>query len=143
MPVAAVAPTVRVRLELTPAVTEVGLKPALTPVGRPEMLRAMLSALPETTAVPMLLLPAAPWATETLPGLALIEKSLVAVEPGRLTVSKVALPRALVLWLVTASPASTLVGRAMVWVEPGMSVQVTPSGLVEALKVLVERTMRR
>ena len=53
------------------------MKPAVTPVGRPEMLRAMLSALPETTAVLMLLLPAAPWATERLAGLALIEKSLV------------------------------------------------------------------
>ena len=35
-----------------------------------------------------------------------------------------------VLWAVTASPASSDAGRATVAVEPGMRVQVTPSGEV-------------
>lgn len=48
----------------------------------------------------------------------------------RLTVSKVAVPRTPALWLVMAIPARTVVGRAMVWEEPAMSGQVTPSGLV-------------
>jgi hypothetical protein len=63
-------------------VTLVGLKAAVTPAGRPEIERAMLSALPDTRAVPMLLVPAAPCTTETLPGLALIEKSLDGGEPA-------------------------------------------------------------
>jgi hypothetical protein len=59
------------------AVIEVGLKPAVTPDGRPLAERPMLSAVPETTAVLIVLVPAAPWATETEVGFALMEKSFV------------------------------------------------------------------
>ncbi len=68
---------VRVRVELPPALTEAGLKPAVTPDGRPLAARLMLSALPETRAVLIVLVPDAPWATETEVGLALMEKLFV------------------------------------------------------------------
>ncbi len=121
--------------------TLAGLKVPVTPAGAPERDSPMLSALPETRVVLTLVPPEVPWTTETLAGLAAIAKSLgVVVESA--TVSKVALPRALTVWLVTASPARTPAGRAIVIEAPGTAVQVAPSGLVEAVKVLVERTIR-
>ena len=69
---------VRVRVELPPAVTEVGTKPAVTPLGSTLVTaRATDSAEPETTAVLIVLVPAAPWATERLDGVALMLKSFV------------------------------------------------------------------
>ena len=47
-----------------------------TPEGSPPAVRATACAVPEVTAVAIVLAPDAPWTTETLAGLALIEKSL-------------------------------------------------------------------
>ena len=70
-------PTVKVSVELPPVVTELGLKAAVTPLGNPVIERATVSAEPDTGAVLMVLVPCAPWATESEAGLALMEKSLV------------------------------------------------------------------
>ena len=76
MPGAAVpAPTVRV--ELPPAVTEVGLTVAVAPAGVPLTVRLTVSAEPLVTAVEIVDVPFAPCTSERLAGLALIEKSFV------------------------------------------------------------------
>ena len=82
MPVAALPLTVSVSVELPPAVTEAGAKAPVTPLGRPLIVRATDSAEPETTAVLIVLVPAAPWATGTAAGLALIEKSFGTLPAG-------------------------------------------------------------
>ena len=85
VPGAVPVPTVKVSVELTPALTDAGLNAAVAPEGRPLVLKAMLSALPLVIAVEMVGPPVPPCATETLVGFALIEKSLGAVTV-RLTV---------------------------------------------------------
>ena len=65
-----------VRVALPPAVTDVGLSDAVAPVGRPLALSEIDSALPLVTAVEIVDVPEPPAVTETLAGLALIEKSL-------------------------------------------------------------------
>jgi hypothetical protein len=75
---AAAVPLLMVRVELPPAVTEVGLNDPLAPDGRPETLRLTDWALPLVTAVAMVEVPAAPCAMLTLDGLAEMEKSLPA-----------------------------------------------------------------
>ncbi len=60
-----------------PAVTEVGLNDAVAPVGRPEALRLTVCALPEVTAVLIVLVPDAPCAMLKLDGEALMVKSFV------------------------------------------------------------------
>jgi len=67
------APTVSV--ELPPAVTEVGLSVAVAPAGAPVTVRFTVSAVPLVTAVEMVDVPLAPCASESVVGLALIEKS--------------------------------------------------------------------
>ena len=69
--------TVKVRVEEPPAVTEVGLKPAVMPEGKPLTESATHSALPEATVVEMLVDPLVPDTTGTVFGAAPIEKSLV------------------------------------------------------------------
>jgi hypothetical protein len=51
------APTVKVSVELPPALTDAGLKTAVVPEGRPLVLNAMLSALPPVIAVEMVEVP--------------------------------------------------------------------------------------
>ena len=70
-----------VRVEELPELTEVGLKLALAPLGRPEILNEMLWAEPEVVAVVIVLVALLAWLRLRLEGLALIEKSLVVVEP--------------------------------------------------------------
>lgn len=60
-----------------PAVTEVGLKLALAPLGSPLTLSATVCAEPLVTAVLMVEVPLEPCTIDTLGGEALIEKSLV------------------------------------------------------------------
>jgi hypothetical protein len=72
------APETRVRVEELPAVTDDGLKLAEAPVGRPLAERLTAWAEPLVTAVESVVVPLAPCATETLDGLAAIEKSFVA-----------------------------------------------------------------
>jgi hypothetical protein len=69
------APTETDNVELPPALTEAGLRLAVTPAGAPLTLRLTVPAAPEVTAVLIVALPAAPWATLIDAGLALIEKS--------------------------------------------------------------------
>ena len=74
-PAATAGPTLKVKVEEPPAVTEAGAKPVVTPDGAPVVERATDSATPETTLVETfaeLLLPAE---TETVGGVAAIEKS--------------------------------------------------------------------
>jgi hypothetical protein len=73
--VAVLDPTVSVSVELPPAVTEVGFRLPLAPEGRPETARLTFWAAPDVTAVLMVLVPEPPWATVTVEGFALIEKS--------------------------------------------------------------------
>ena len=75
VPVVAVAEAVSVSVDEPPEFTAAGANDAVTPLGRPLALRAMLSAWPETIAVETVDVPLAPCWTLTLAGLALIEKS--------------------------------------------------------------------
>src|SRR5207245_7443021 len=73
----------RAKLELPPAVTELGLKEAVAPEGSPLALSVSVCADPLVTVVLMVEVPLWPWTTDTLFGLALIAKS-----SGRVTVSE-------------------------------------------------------
>jgi hypothetical protein len=72
---AAAEPAFTVRVELLPAVTDVGLSEALAPLGAPETVRATVPALPEVTAVEIVLVPEVPCTILKLVGLAEMEKS--------------------------------------------------------------------
>lgn len=61
--------------------TEVGLKLADAPAGVPDTVRATVSALPEITAVEIVLVPELPGPRLKLVGFAEIEKSLVTAPP--------------------------------------------------------------
>ena len=124
-------------MELPPAVTEVGLNEAVTPDGRPLAARATDSAEPETRAVLIVLVPAAPWATERLAGLALMEKLLVtgAVTVRATVVVWVAEAAVPVIVTVTGPPrvAVPLAVRVSVELPPavtevGLNEAVTPDG---------------
>src|SRR5437660_11029045 len=73
-----------VSVELPPAVTDVGLSEAVAPVGAPETERLTVSALPEVTAVEIVLVPEAPCWSVKLAGLAEIEKSFGEPQPANL-----------------------------------------------------------
>ena len=75
-----------VRVELLPALTELGLNVAVAPAGSPLALSVTVCADPLTKAVPIVLVPLVPWTRLMLLGLALIEKSL---ETGALTVREI------------------------------------------------------
>ena len=75
IPGVVLVPTAKVRIELPPAVTEVGLKDAVVPEGTPPVLSATVSATPLVTAVEIVEVVEAPCVAETLAGLAAIEKS--------------------------------------------------------------------
>ncbi len=74
---AAAVPVLMVSVLEPPAVTELGLNEALAPLGRPDALRLIVCALPEVTAVLMVLVPDEPCVMLRLDGLALMEKSFV------------------------------------------------------------------
>src|SRR5437667_162099 len=78
------APTVSV--EPPPAVTEVGLRVAVAPEGRPLALSETVCAEPLVTAVAMVEVVLPFCVAETELGLALIEKSFVTPQPGSLNV---------------------------------------------------------
>jgi hypothetical protein len=132
VPGAALVPTVRVSVADPAVVTDVGLNPAVTPVGRPAADSAIVSALPDTRVVAMELVPALPTTTDRLAGVAAIEKSLGgggAAAPTE-TVSKVAVPSFELLCEVAARPAITEPGIVKVTLELGTAVHVTPSAEV-------------
>ena len=70
------------KVEPAPAVTDVGLKPAVAPAGTPEIVRAIICALPEIIAVEMEAVLDPPGARLKPVGLAKIEKSLLTVGPN-------------------------------------------------------------
>ncbi len=78
---------VTVRVEEPPAVTDVGLKEAEAPVGRPEVESATLWAVPEVTAVEMVEVADPPELTLAEAGLSEMEKSLTVVPPLSVTSS--------------------------------------------------------
>src|SRR2546425_200454 len=75
VPGAVVAPTLRVSVELPPALIGFGVKDAVVPGGIPVALSVTLCAEPLVTVVEIVEVVLPPWAAETLLGLALIEKS--------------------------------------------------------------------
>ncbi len=83
---AAAVPAPRVSVELPPAVTDAGLNEAVAPEGRPLALSETVCAEPLVTAVAMVEVALPFCVAETELGLALIEKSLVAPQPGSLNV---------------------------------------------------------
>jgi hypothetical protein len=126
------APAVRVKTAVPPALTDAGANEALAPAGTPVADRVTLSALPDVTAVEIVLVTVPPCATETLVGLAAIEKSLrtvtlmlvvcVAEAPAPVMVRLKVPPGVLapgVSVSVELAPAVTLVG---------LNVAVAPAG---------------
>jgi len=73
-------PPLIVRVELPPEVMGLGLNDADAPLGTPLIKRVTLSALPDVTAVLIVLVPEVPWVTVKLLGLGEIEKSLAPVD---------------------------------------------------------------
>jgi hypothetical protein len=125
-----VAPTVSVRVELAPAVTDVGLNEAVVPDGRPLALMAMLSALPLVTVVEIVEVAVVFCSADTLLGPALIEKSF-----RTMTVSET-----LVVWVALAAvPVTVTVYVPGVVPMPAARVSVeappaaTEAGLKEAV----------
>ncbi len=66
-------------VEDPPALTEAGLNVAVTPLGAPETVRLTVAALPEVTAVEIVLVPLDPCATDTDAGFALMLKSFTGI----------------------------------------------------------------
>ena len=64
-----------VSVDAAPALTTVGLRVATSPLGDEVALRLIASAVPVTSAVPIVLAPEVPWTTVRLVGFAAIEKS--------------------------------------------------------------------
>src|SRR5260370_20209753 len=81
VPTAVLAPTAKVSVELPPEVTLAGLNVAVVPAGTPLADRLTLCAEPLVVAVEMVVVPDPPCTTDTVVGLALMEKSLVTVPP--------------------------------------------------------------
>jgi len=75
--VATVAPTLTVKVDEPPAVTDVGLREAVGPAGDTPALRLTVAAEPLVTVVLMVEVPLLPWATLTLVGFAAMEKLFV------------------------------------------------------------------
>jgi len=73
-------PPLIVRVELPPEVIGLGLNDADAPLGTPPIERDTLCALPDVTAVLIVLVPEVPWVTVKLLGLGEIEKSLAPVD---------------------------------------------------------------
>ena len=96
----------KVSVEDPPAVTEAGTNPVVTPAGSPDAVRAIDSALPEMSAVVMLVEPEPPTAAVRAVGLEEIEKSLVGTTtaPVTETLSKPTLLGWQTLCEVTKSP---------------------------------------
>jgi hypothetical protein len=115
-PGATLAPTVSFRVEEPPVVTDVGVKPADTPVGRPDAEKAMFSPTPETSAVEIEVVPDDPAATGTVVGLAEIEKSFTGswTAPVTDTLSKPTLLSWPMLCDVTNKPTVAVVAIATV-----------------------------
>jgi len=91
------------RVELLPAVTDVGLSDAVTPLGAPDTASETVPALPDVTAVAMVLALPEPAATVRLVGDALMVKSFEIVPPTAM------------VGLVPLNPVLTVPIAVMVW----------------------------
>jgi hypothetical protein len=104
----------------------VGLKEAVTPLGRPEADRLTLPLKPFCGVTVMVLVPLAPCRMLRLLGDTESEKFGVATGVVSETLSKVAVARAEAVPLFTARPTYTFGAMVMVWLVPRW-VQLTPS----------------
>ena len=86
MPGVAPLPTLKVSVELPPAVMVGGLNEAVAPAGTPLAPSVTVSAEPLVTAVEMVDVALPPWTADTLAGFAPIEKSLGAAVTVSVTV---------------------------------------------------------
>lgn len=78
VPVGVEPPVLVVMVDEAPALTVLGLKLAVAPLGRPLALSEIVCAAPLVTAVMMVAAPVAPWATVRLVGFTVTEKSFAA-----------------------------------------------------------------
>ena len=127
--VAGVAVLLAVSVKVLLLVVLLGLKEAVTPLGRPEADRLTLPLKPFCGVTVMVLAPLAPCRMLTLLGDVEREKFGDATGVLTETLSKVAVARAEALPLFTASPTYTFGAMVIVWLVP-RCVQVTPSGEV-------------
>ena len=127
VPVAAVLLAVSVNVLVL--VVLLGLKDAVTPLGRPDADKLTLPLKPFCGVTVMVLAPLAPCTIVTLLGEAEREK-LAGGATGALTdtLSKLAVAREEVLRLLTASPTYTFGTVLTVWLVPNCT-QFTPSAL--------------
>jgi len=79
-------PTLKVSVELPPAVMVGGLNEAVAPAGTPLALSVTVCAAPLVTAVEIVDVALPPWTADTLAGFALIEKLLGAAVTVSVTV---------------------------------------------------------
>jgi hypothetical protein len=122
------AAVLAVNVKVLVVVVLLGLKDAVTPLGKPVADKLTLPLNPFCGVTVIVLAALAPWTIVTLLGDAESEKfaggaTVVLIE----TLSKVAVARAVVLPLVTTKPTSTFCPIAIVWLLP-TCVQFTPSG---------------
>jgi hypothetical protein len=127
--VAGVAVLLAVSVNTLVLVVLLGLKEAVTPLGRPEADRLTLPLKPFCGVTVIVVMPLAPCKMLRLPGEAEREKFGVATGVVIDTLSKVAVARAEALPLFTANPTYAFGAMVIVWLVP-RCVQVTPSGEV-------------
>lgn len=147
VPAAVVDPTVSVRVEDPEpgAAMDVAPNAAVVPVGSPDALSAMAELKPPEMAVAMVLVPLAPWATDTDTGDALI------VNAGAVTVSETVAvwvtPPPVPVTVRVYEPAAAVEATAMVIVEvpepgeatdDGLKLTVTPVGCPVAVRAIAE-----
>jgi len=122
VPGAAGAPTVRVRVEAAPAVTDVGVNDPVTPVGAPVRDSKTGCADPEATRVSTVMVAVDPWVAVAVDGDALIVKTLAAGGAGLLTGVAATGPvqlAAMRATTATTGPSTTRSGPACCeWVRP-------------------------
>lgn len=150
VPVAAVEATVKVNLDVPEpgAAMDVGLKAAVTPVGRPEADNAIAELNPPETVVVMVDVPVLPCATETDVGDAASVKAGTGAE---VTVSEMVavcvIPPPVPLTVMVYVPVAVVDATASVAVEVpepgaamgvGLKLTVTPVGWPVAVKAIAE-----
>ena len=142
------AENVKVELPLPGAANELGLKLAVTPVGKPEADSDTAELKPPVSEVEMVEVAEPPWVTDTLDGEALNVKSgaawaftvratvVVWVVPPPLAVTvTLDVPVAAVLLAVKVSVELPFPGAA---IDVGLKVAVTPAGKPDAASVIAE-----
>jgi len=127
--VTGVAVLLAVSVNVLVLVVLVGLKEAVTPLGRPDAAKLTLALKPFCGVTVTVLVPLAPCRMLKLPGEVEREKFGDATGVVTETLSKVAVARAEALPLFTAKPTYTFCAMVIVWLVP-RCVQFTPSAEV-------------